>query len=1104
MKQNAFLRSINIQLDADHPERFKHFRPTSKSVRLLSTLLDAKRGNAVFVVAPYGSGKSITTGYLGQLVDNPIDANDILRYIDKRLTKVSSSLGRKAQYRRTSRRQGLFVPLYGHVHSAPEALKNGILDAMRRAALGRQARTIDAMTAENTDDALAILDVCADKLKASGRDRLVIVWDEFGRHLQGLVAEGRPEELDILQVMAEVASRSSTVPVSLVLLLHRSLLGYATGLPPGLRREWAKIEGRFETIQYLDDSTELYELIGSLVTEERSAEPAKIDFAEYAAQSKQVGLFPDVKEKRLAAILASAYPLSPATLYLLPRIAARVAQNERTLFSFLQSVKLDRPVSPRALYAYFRGDFRTDAGAGGTQRPWLETESAVRKVSPRSVEEEALMSAFLLGLGLGGERSHATYAQLVFALETSAVTDAAGARNTIDGLVQRNLLVHRRHSDQVVIWHGTDIDLRGRLEDEKRRSAADFNLASFLSREMPAPVWRPVEYNARRGVRRYLEAAYTTVSGLEAFLDEIRLKGWPPGTDGKVLHVLPEIDDEVAMARSLAGRIDDPRLFVAVAHGVSALRAAAVDLWCLLRMHADQEMISSDPMVKAELDHLTDDARTGLQPLVDRVLRPQLQGSQWFHRRTPVEATTTVQLRRVLSQTMEEVFPYTPEIDSEMVVRRSPSPIIVNARKKVELGLLERYGQEAVGIEGNFADMAIFRSVFLRTGLYRQEGDSWVLAEPEELARPGLAAVWGRVRDFFVVPEEGKSFQQLLDELVEPPYGVREGLLPLLLAAGFKAFSAAATVRRRGEFVEDLLPSVVEDIARNPQRYALDVVGLSEAQEEYLRGILNLFDDESEQAAAGDDLFRACMGAALAWRHTLPEGVAASRYVSGEARALVRDLAEADPVALFHDRLPQLLGETVDEPERLVAGTRRLKEELDGVAGVFRDEATQALVQMLEIRGVPNGSGVRDQAAVWASCFSKSFVSHLPDQVTKGVLGRLRAPYRDDGALLNALSTLLVGRTLQQWDDSVVPAFRRELRNTFDAIETTAVAASRANELDAEAMKGLISLAEARTRSVVDHLAEVVGRGQAADRLEVIAAGLRESSVPAASGEPSW
>ena len=251
MRDSAFLRSINIQLDADHPERFKHFRPTSKSVRLLSALLEPRRGNAVFVVAPYGSGKSITTGYLGQLIENPANANDILRYIEPRLKKVSPRLGRKAQYRRTRRAEGLFVPLYGHVPSAPEALKTGILDAMRRTSLGRQARTIDGVRARDASDILDLVDTCVRKLQASGRDRLLIVWDEFGRHLQGLVSEGRPEELDVLQVLAEIVSRSSAVPVSLVLLLHRSMLGYATGLPPGLRREWAEDRGPLRDVPIL-------------------------------------------------------------------------------------------------------------------------------------------------------------------------------------------------------------------------------------------------------------------------------------------------------------------------------------------------------------------------------------------------------------------------------------------------------------------------------------------------------------------------------------------------------------------------------------------------------------------------------------------------------------------------------------------------------------------------------------------------------------------------------------------------------------------------------------------------------------------------------------
>lgn len=1097
MVEPSFLRSINIQLDVEYPHRVAHFRPTTKSVGLISLAMRKQGGRAVFVVAPYGSGKSIASAYLGHLVENRFEAAETLQRVEGRLSGIEANLAELSRRRRAGSQKGLFVPLYGHLSSTPRALKEAVLNAMRRVKLGRQARTVDGLRVEETRDVRTLLRVCTEKMVQSGQDRIVIVWDEFGRHLQGLVSEGRPEELDVIQVLAEIASRSSAVPISLVLLLHRSLLGYATGLPAGLRREWAKIEGRFETLQYLDDSAELYELIGSLVRESRSRAPAETDFDQLATESKSVGLFPHLGVERVASVLESAYPLAPATLHLLPRVAARVAQNERTIFSFLQWAPLDAPVLPSAVYEYFRSDFRTDGGAGGTQRAWLEAESALGKVPADSLKEEALKTAFLLSLGLSGERGRATYGQLAFAL---GVKTGKKASETLQDLIRQHLLIHRHHSDQVVVWHGTDVDLRGRLLDERDRGANDFVMPPFLSREIPPPVWRPVEYNARFGIRRYCEAEYTTVDGLASFLDELELAGgWKPGTDGHVLYVLPDTEEELAEAAQLARENRDPRLFIVIAPEVASLRDAALDLWCLLRMQTDAELLATDPLVGVELDHLTDDARTGLRPLVDRVVRPQPQGSTWFYMGQEVAVRSMSELRRFLSRAMEAVFPLTPEIHSEMVVRRRPSPVLVNARKKVELGLLERFGREDVGIEGNFADKAIFRCVFLRTGLYRQDGNAWRLANPEELDGQGLRSVWVRIKNFFTDPGRDKSIQRLLDELREPPYGVRDGLFPLLIAAGFKAFPSAATLRQRGRFVDDLLPSVIEDMVRSPADYALDVMGLSVEQETYLRGILKLFAG-SGQAGGERDLFRACMSAVLAWRHTLPAAAGSSRRISENARAFEREISTLDPVGLFMEVLPRLARTPTNEPYHLVEGARRLKDELDGVTGVFRNEAVEALAQALAARGIDtsrngsNGASVRTQASVWASCFPKSITSHLPDHVTKGVLGRLRFNYRSDETLVNALSSLLVGLPLQEWDDAVVPSFRRQLRQALDVIESTAIRLSRTSGVNSELKEGLGRLTEARTRTVAIQLAELVGRESAANQLEAIASDLRNGS----------
>jgi hypothetical protein len=190
MLRNSFLRSINIQLDVAEPSRVAHFRPTSKSAGLISSLVRRPEGSATFLVAPYGSGKSIATGYVGHLIENQPDARSMLRKVEDRLANVDPDLGEVSRLRRASQTRGLFVPLYGHETSAPAALKRGILKAMRRVKLGREARTIDSLRVESARDVPQLFRVCTEKMAQAGRDRIVIVWDEFGRHLQGLVSEG--------------------------------------------------------------------------------------------------------------------------------------------------------------------------------------------------------------------------------------------------------------------------------------------------------------------------------------------------------------------------------------------------------------------------------------------------------------------------------------------------------------------------------------------------------------------------------------------------------------------------------------------------------------------------------------------------------------------------------------------------------------------------------------------------------------------------------------------------------------------------------------------------------------------------------------------------
>lgn len=1078
MRAKDFLRSINLELDCTDPGRFAHFQPTSKSADLIEAVFQDGSERALIVVAPYGSGKSLTAGYLVHAIQNDDErfpgARSLLGNTARHLGAVRPSLAASLKRRASQGRQhGVAVSLYGHHGLTLPSLVSAFRDGFTRVGLGREARAFERVDLSSPSGSAALVQVAMDKLHAAGGDKLLLVWDEFGRHLEGLVESGQSGDLLHLQVLAEAVARVPNGAATVLLLLHRSFAGYTAALPSVSRREWSKIEGRFKTIQFIDDSTEAYRLLATVVEQQRHA-PGKAPARKLATLARDAGIFDEVEG--VERLLASAYPLEPLTLWLLPRVSARVAQNERTAFSFLASADLSRPIGPTDLYDYFRSEFRSDTEPGGTHRAWIEAESALSKVDDGGLDAEVIKAAFLLNLGLGGERGRASHDRLHSAIR-GLRHDRPAVDKAIRRLLERKLLIHRQHSDHILVWHGTDVDLRGRLHDERRRLNASFDLVAFLSREFPPPIWRPTRHNADTGVPRYFESSYLTPGGLAAKLDAFRIRGHDPGTDGAVLYVFPATPDERLEAIDTAASVDDPRMVIAVAPPTSDIRAAAMDLAALLRMHRDLDLLAQDPLVKVELDQVTDDARATLARPMAQVLQPGHQATAWFHQGGRRAISGDVAFRTYLSDVMDSVFHSTPRIRSEMVVRRKPTAVIINARKKVMLGVLERLERPNLGIEGDFADQAVFRAVLLNTKIYRADLPSR-LAAPNDIPDQGTRAVWDAIRRFLTEPKEAVAFQTLFNTLREPPYGVREGLLPILLAAALRAFPSALAIRHRGAYVTDILPSVLEDIAKAPADFTVSVIGLTRPQEAFLRALLEEFaPSPAAHAQPYGDLLRCVFDAIQSWWATLPEAALRTNRLTAEAKTLRRLMRGADPaISLLRD-LPDEFGHGRRDLAATLQAVISAKRELSNIQGVFVAAASSALRRSLSVRGLADArTPLAEAAQQWANLFSSDETLtrlSLPD---RGFITHLRRPHESTETLLGGVTLLLMGKSFQQWDDSVIPEFERRLRGAMDDIEEVALTAFQESPRPADTMReGIVRLAVARLTKQFKDLEALAG-----------------------------
>ena len=1076
----VFLRSINIQYDAEYPSRIAHYQPTAKSVPLIKSLLGFEQDRAFFVVAPYGTGKSITATYLLHLVENRRDAAETLSVVEDKLEVVSPDLSKFSKERRNGKDKGLVLALQGYCQNLGESLKDAALKGMGRLKLGRQARTIASMPCETVDQAIELLGAVREKARSADCDRVVILWDEFGRHIESLIAEGRSAALSEIQLLAECVSRSIAIPVTLGLLLHQELLQYASNSPASVRAEWRKIEGRFQTIQYIDDSKEIYRLLSEVVSEQNSSNVLHDEQSKLSATvCKQLGLFSDFTVSELQSLLCRAYPLEPTTLYLLPRISGRVAQNERTLFSFLNFIDFQNHVRPDHLYEYFSPEMRTDTAVGGTYKQWLETQNALSKLDDdNDLAATALRTASLLGFGVNGERARTSRDLLLFALRGYAgagvVSNGSQQEETVVGqLIDQKLLLHRKHSDEVSVWHGTDADLRGRLEEEKSRQRRAFDFIPFLTDEASPPVWRPVRYNSDFHIRRFLQGEYRSLEKLDECLNV------PVGCDGKIIYVIAETVEELQEAeRASANSLHNERVILAIPKAPVPLFEAALEVWCLTQMQGDDKLVGSDPMVLSEIQQMTDDARSYLQKLLDRLILPGSEGSRWFYKGSELPVKNAYDLRNKLSEIMQRVFCDTPKINNEMIVRHKPTPTLVNSRKKLLLGVLERSGQEMLGIEGNYPDASMFRTILLRKGLYTNKGGDWKYALPDQVEDSGLQKVWRKIQQFFTTPsEEPKDLQEFFDELMEPPFGIRAGLLPILFAAGLKAFPSVYSLRYKGSYVSDILPSEIEQLCREPEHYEFIVLDIDQTKRDYLNAVLELFDTQA-RSATGNDLIRACYDALENWKAGLPAGALSTRYLTQRTRRFQTVLRQlSDPVQLLFERIPSTLNCSIDDQQVLLEALKKCKDELSRVIDSYQQKAISSLRRALSLNWKSENGQIKEIAHRWALCFPDELSNALNDNESKGLLSRMRMTYPSDAKLVDSLSGLFFQKTIRRWDDSYIANFDREIHSVVRRIEESAL--SFEFTASGAVKNGLANLVQERMNVLYERLTDIVGQEEA-------------------------
>jgi hypothetical protein len=1040
-----FARSANVERDLGLAA-IDGYLPTGRALdvvtRVARGLLEPAAGRALAITGPHGAGKSSLAVFLNALFaprDSAVyaTAKEVLHAADP----VVDDLFGRALCAVDLDGKGA-VPAFATASHEPVTVTvaRALYSGARRAFGDEQRLVPVAFKDDETASKLSAREVCDVARALCSVQPVVLVIDEFGKNLEAYAASGREGDPYLLQLLAEAGQGESALPLVLITMQHLAFDEYAQGTSATRRREWAKVQGRFQDIPYIEAPREAWRLIGAAV----QTSSTELDKAIDHWYSNNAGAFAAAGLRNLWASARPCYPLHPLAVAVLPELCSRYGQNERTLFSFMAGgeplavpaflatatwsddsplpfVGLDR------VYDYFLDSTSSSIGASATVSRWLEIETRIRDtVGLSTAELRVLKSIGVLNLISSAGAFRAS--RRVLELADGSSTPATDLATVIARLESTGLITYRDFADEYRIWQGSDFDLEGAIS-AARRDCRDRSLAGLLNVAAPLDPAVAGRHSQRSGVLRVFEQRFS-----ELTRDDLTPPTASDQWDGRVLYATTTSQPE----HSKRDEHDKP-IVIAIPDSIDAVREVAVEAAALRMALSSAEAGNADWVARRELTERTADAEKALRRHVAACWGPA--ASTWYltGRRKPLNSQAG--LSATLSQAADLVYHSTPRIANEMIARRELTSQGAKARRMLVEAFIKHPDQDRFGIEGYGPERAIYEAVYRSTGLHRHDKHPgrWVISRPK-------GKQWERVWEELEIglqtaQSERVNLLELADLLKRPPIGLKDGILPILFITVLASNADEVALYEHGSLVLSLDDAVAERLARNPGHFTVKNNATRTAGRKLVvatvaeRLGLNAYAPEPTFLHLARSLYRELQLLPSFTRQT-------HQYVSKEAAAVVRAFMTAtEPDSLIFETLPVLLGRSAIPAAGQVVENEAsaFADSLTVVLGELRAAYPKLLEdvchQVAQATGVWGTSAeVRSKLAAQATALE----GRVLEPRLRAFVAALARPLEDETWIENVAMVVADGQAPRTWTDEGASRFAlliADLGGTFRRVQ---------------------------------------------------------------------
>jgi hypothetical protein len=902
-----FQRAIRIDFDLRDPHALEGFICPKSSAEILLTMGHhvAETGQAAFTwTGPYGSGKSSLVVALSALLSGD----------NKKRTQAAQIVGRQTANQLwkllpPQSKGWRVLPVVGRRESPTSVIGEALVAAGLASKPGRNGWT-----------ERLILDVLKKLAAESSRARggLIIFIDEMGKFLEGAASEN--SDIYIFQQLAELAARSDRRLI-VVGVLHQAFEEYSHRLAREQRDEWAKIQGRFIDLVVNTAGEEQLEILARAI---ESDHRAKKSSSPVQVVAKCISANRRDNEKTLASTLERCWPLHPIVAALLGPISRRrFGQNQRSLFGFLNSAE------PNGFQ-----DFLRDADNGAIYTPdelWdylrVNLEPSIL-ASPDGHRWSSAVEAIERCESLGGDELHLQLLKALALIELFkersgllATADVLGEcaygyklkqiNKALNDLAGWSLVIFKRHLGAYAIYAGSDFDinqaLKQALEDIRE---IDFRTLRFMAGFHPVIAKR---HYHRTGALRWFDVDLLPANTVADFIAAYRPTR---GSMGIFLVPIPTERGATAKLKQLcqttAETSSEEDIIVGYSPDASRVVELAREVLALAQIQQERPELAGDSVARRELLARFAEAQDQLELVLGRIL----DNAIWYHRGSKEKTYSSAALSSLASDIADKRFSQSPIIANELLNRLKPSSNARGAQKVLLQRMVLNEDTERLGIDGFPAEGGLFASMLDATGLHQKTNDGWRFVAPRTGGNDpaNLLPLWTEA-DKFLQKGTGRvvSLEELFDVWRARPYGVKDGLLPVLAVAYILSRRENIAFYRESVFQARFTDLDVDYLANDPRDIQLRWLDINGPSQRLLLGMSEIA-QESDSSKCRTTLKPIEIARALVatyeelepWtKRTMRLSVEAVRIRNVFKRAI-------DPNRLLFDDLPGLVGINTD------------------------------------------------------------------------------------------------------------------------------------------------------------------------------------------------